>query len=132
MRLLRTLLASLRCTEHKFTRRISAEDVKAFTALSGDTNPVHDVDNGQGGIVHGAFLLSLVSAAVGTKCPGAGSRLVGLDETKFLGACPVGADVEVEVKIRDGTVRKLTFVEFWCRDAETGHVFLNGIATVRV
>jgi hypothetical protein len=57
-----------------FSRRLSQTDVDAFTALSGDSNPVH---RGPRAVVHGALLNALVSCAMGTLMPGPGSMVVG-------------------------------------------------------
>lgn len=59
-----------------FERTISREDVAAFAALSGDTNPLHiDVGYAEGTpfkkpIVHGMLLGALVSKLVGVYLPG--------------------------------------------------------------
>jgi len=59
-----------------FERSISQEDVSAFSALTGDANPLH-VDHEFGrnskfgkNIVHGMLLGSLFSTLVGMHCPG--------------------------------------------------------------
>ena len=60
----------------ELNREISAEDVAAFAALSGDVNPLHldpayaaQTNYGKP-IVHGAFQVALASALAGTQLPG--------------------------------------------------------------
>jgi len=73
----------------EFTRQISAEDVLAFAALSGDHNPLH-VDeqyaagtNYKGRIAHGAFLVGLASCMIGMHLPGQ-HVLLGSVNARFL------------------------------------------------
>lgn len=61
------------------TRIVSAADIDAFAALSGDTNPVHLDDEYargttfQGRIAHGMLSGAYISAVLGTKLPGPGA-----------------------------------------------------------
>ena len=61
------------------TRVVTASDVEAFAAVSGDTNPVHlDEDYAktttfQTRIAHGMLSGAYISAVIGTKLPGPGS-----------------------------------------------------------
>lgn len=61
------------------TRVVTANDVEAFAAVSGDTNPVHlDEDYAktttfQTRIAHGMLSGAYISAVIGTKLPGPGS-----------------------------------------------------------
>jgi 3-hydroxybutyryl-CoA dehydratase len=61
------------------TRPITAEDVEAFAAVSGDRNPVH-LDDAYarttpfgGRIAHGMLTGALISAVVSSKLPGPGA-----------------------------------------------------------
>lgn len=63
----------------QFERRLSAEVIQLFAAVSGDVNPVH-LDAGYAAstpfgepIGHGMWLGALVSAAIATRLPGPGS-----------------------------------------------------------
>jgi 3-hydroxybutyryl-CoA dehydratase len=89
---------------HTFTRTISAEDVARFAEVSGDDNPLHlDVEYAATTpfgrpIVHGAFLLAVVSKVLGRDYPGHGAVAVALS-AKFLRPVPVGSEITVEVKV---------------------------------
>ena len=60
------------------TKVVTANDVEAFAAVSGDTNPVHlDEDYAQTTtfqtrIAHGMLSGAYISAVIGTKLPGPG------------------------------------------------------------
>jgi 3-hydroxybutyryl-CoA dehydratase len=62
-----------------YTRVVQPEDIAAFAALSGDTNPVHLDEEYAAGtrfkvrIVHGLLTASYISTVLGTKLPGAGA-----------------------------------------------------------
>jgi acyl dehydratase len=95
-----------------FTKRLAADDVRAFATASGDTNRLH-LDAGfaeatrfEGPIVHGALVAGLVSAAL--------ARLPGLviylsQELRFVGPVPVGdtptATAEVVEELSGGRLR---------------------------
>ena len=51
--------------KYEMVRSISKVDVDGFAAISGDTNPIHF--EGETPIVHGAFLIAIVSGVIGTK-----------------------------------------------------------------
>jgi 3-hydroxybutyryl-CoA dehydratase len=63
-------------------RTVSAEDVEAFAALTGDTNPIHlDEDVASKSrfgrrVAHGMLVASYVSTLLGTKFPGTGTIYV--------------------------------------------------------
>ena len=91
---------------YAITRTISAEDVRVFADVTGDDNPLHvDAEYAkttQFGkpIVHGVFLLGLVSKLLGRDFPGHGSIAVSLS-AKFLRPVPVGEEVTIEVKVAE-------------------------------
>jgi len=90
----------------EWSRSISAADVQAFADVSGDDNPLHlDPDYAATTtfgepIVHGAFLLGIVSKVLGRDYPGHGSVAVSLS-AKFLRPVPVGSEVRFEVKVAE-------------------------------
>lgn|SRR5690606_35186714 len=89
-----------------WSRTVSADDVRAFAEVSGDDNPLH-LDPEYAAttpfgkpIVHGAFLLGIVSKVLGRDYPGHGAVAVALS-AKFLRPVPVGSEITVEVKVAE-------------------------------
>ncbi len=87
-------------------RVITAADVQTFAQLTGDDNPIH-VDEEYASttrfgkpIVHGVFLLGIVSKVLGRDFPGHGSVAVSIS-ARFLRPVPVGSEITVEVKITE-------------------------------
>ena len=86
-----------------FERFISAEDVKQFAGIVGDTNPVHLDETFakrsffKKRIVHGAFLAGLISKVLGVDFPGAGTIYIS-QNTIF--KRPVFVDTAVKVEVR--------------------------------
>ncbi|NND70379.1 MAG: MaoC family dehydratase [Rhodothermales bacterium] len=87
-------------------RVITADDVLLYAQLTGDDNPIH-VDEAYASetrfgkrIVHGAFLLGIISKVLGRDFPGHGSVAVSF-AVKFVRPVPVGSTVTVEVKIAE-------------------------------
>jgi len=118
-----------------FTKRITAEDVERFAALSGDTNRLHlddefaDGSRFGGRIAHGTLVSGLISAAL--------ARLPGLtiylsQDLEFRG--PVGLDdrvsavVEIVEDLGDGQFRLATTIE----NAESGTTVIDGEAVVLI
>ncbi len=112
----------------ELTRTVTAKDVQEFGRLTGDTNPIHF--DGDAAIVHGVYLLGLVSRAAGTVCPGPGSIVLNL-ESKFVRACPVGSTVRVVLERLDQ--RKISQFEFRCEDAADKRlIYVQGKLAIRV
>lgn len=68
----------------RFEVAVSAEDIRAFSALSGDHNPLHNdpayaatTEFGRP-IAHGAYLVGLVSRVLGMHIPGTRSLILGM------------------------------------------------------
>jgi 3-hydroxybutyryl-CoA dehydratase len=87
-----------------FERFISAEDVRQFAMIVGDTNPIH-LDAGYAEksffkkrIVHGAFLAGLISKVLGVDFPGEGTIYIS-QNTVFKRPVHVDTTVRVEVKV---------------------------------
>ena len=98
-----------------FERYISAEDVKKFAEVVGDSNPIH-LDEGfaensyfKKRIVHGAFLAGLISKALGMDFPGEGTVYIS-QNSSFKRPVFVDSTVKVEVKVThvDAEKRRLT------------------------
>ena len=107
---------------YTLSRTITASDVAAYASLTGDSNPVHSH------IVHGAFLLGLVGAAVGVGAPGA--VMLEMREARFVAPCKVGQAVRVEVERTE--VRKIEWCPFKVRDEEEKErIFVKGTVRIR-
>jgi acyl dehydratase len=91
---------------YTFERVITAEEVQMYAKLTGDDNPIHiDEEFAKGTrfgkrIVHGAFLLGVISKVLGRDFPGHGSVAVSF-AVKFVRPVPVGSTISVEVKIAE-------------------------------
>ena len=87
-------------------RTITAEDVQTFADVTGDDNPIHIDEEAAAQtrfgkpIVHGVFLLGVISKALGRDFPGPGCVAVSLS-ARFLRPVPVGSEVSVEVKVAE-------------------------------
>ncbi|WP_456425683.1 MaoC family dehydratase [Rhodocaloribacter sp.] len=87
-------------------RVITAEEVRAFAELSGDDNPIHvDEEYARGTrfgkpIVHGVYLLGIVSKVLGRDFPGHGSVAVNIS-CRFLRPVLVDSEATVEVRVAE-------------------------------
>lgn len=100
---------------YSFERFISAEDVRQFAAIVGDTNPVH-LDEAfaersffKKRIVHGAFLAGLISKVLGVDFPGEGTIYIS-QNTIFKRPVFVDTTVRVEVKVTSVDAEKRRLV----------------------
>jgi 3-hydroxybutyryl-CoA dehydratase len=84
----------------EITRAVTAADVEAFAAVSGDHNPVHmDEDFAKGGrIIHGMMAGAMISAVVGGKLPGPGAIYLS-QALRFRLPIKVGAEVTARVTV---------------------------------
>lgn len=90
--------------EATVSRTITETDLRNFSGVSGDTNPMHLNEEFagktvfKGCIVHGMLTASLISAVIGTKLPGPGC--IYMHQTlKFLAPVRVGDTVYATAKI---------------------------------
>ena len=104
----------------RVTRLITKDDVRKYGELVGDHNPVHEE------IVHGTFLLGLVSGVMASKVPGPGTVLTSLT-AKFVSPCHYPITVEVLVQV--GRVRRITTAHFTLLDKDSQKVFVTGEAS---
>jgi len=88
------------------SRTITETDLRNFSGVSGDTNPMHLNEEFASAtqfgscIVHGMLTASLISACIGTKLPGPGC--IYLNQTlKFLAPVYVGDTVYALVTVRE-------------------------------
>lgn len=92
--------------EATVSRTITETDLRNFSGVSGDTNPMHlneefaSQTQFGGCIVHGMLTASLISAVIGTKLPGPGC--IYMSQTlKFLAPVRVGDTVYATGKIKE-------------------------------
>ena len=109
-----------RTLQARVTRLITREDVKQYGELVGDHNPLHEE------IVHGTFLLGLVSGVMASRVPGPGTVLTSLT-SKFESPCFYPTTVEVVVEL--GRVRRLTTAHFTLQDKDSQKVIVRGEAS---
>ena len=89
---------------YEIRRFVSEHDVLTFAEITGDDNPLHvDAAYAEGTrfgyrIVHGVFLLGLISKVLGRDFPGPGSVAVSIS-CRFLRPVRVNSEVRVLVKI---------------------------------
>ena len=87
-----------------YSRTITDTDLRNFSGVSGDTNPMHLNEEYakstvfKGCIVHGFLTASLLSTVIGTKLPGAGCIYVS-QTLKFKAPVHVGETVYAKAKI---------------------------------
>jgi 3-hydroxybutyryl-CoA dehydratase len=88
------------------SRTITETDLRNFSGVSGDTNPMHLNEEYArntpfgGCIVHGMLTASLISAVIGTKLPGPGC--IYMNQTlKFLAPVRVGDTVYATATVRE-------------------------------
>lgn len=115
-------------------RVITAEEVRIFAELTGDDNPIH-VDEEYAEktrfgrpIVHGVFLLGIISKVLGRDFPGHGSVAVSIS-AKFVRPVPVGSEITVEVKIAE-KIDRLKHVRGRVYVYVDGKLALGGEATL--
>jgi 3-hydroxybutyryl-CoA dehydratase len=117
-------------------RVVGADDIDAFAAVSGDTNPVH-VDEAYakttsfgGRVAHGMLAASFISAALGTKLPGPGAVYVS-QSLKFRRAVKIGDEVTTQVTVKAIDARRgFVTLDTACRVG--GKVVVDGEAMVIV
>lgn len=119
-----------------FGKTITDADVLLFTAVSGDSNPVHlDEDwaattQFKGRIVHGMLTASMISAVLGTKLPGPGCIYVS-QTMRFLAPVRAGDTVRATATVRtiDRERRRVT-IDTVC--AVAGKPVVEGEAVLMV
>lgn len=117
-------------------QEVTADDVRRFAQLTGDTNPIHlneayAANTRFGGrIAHGLYTASLISAVLGTRLPGPGA--IYLSQTiKFRAPVFIGDTVtaQVEITALDPTRQRATF---FCTCSVGEKVVLDGEAQIMV
>lgn len=116
-------------------RTLNLNDIKAFAAVSGDTNPAHldpnyaDQTLFHGVIAHGMWGGALISSVLGNHFPGAGT--IYLDQTlHFKKPIRIGDTLTIKVTVisKDDAKKK---VELNCSiENQNGELVLDGVAKV--
>lgn len=113
---------------------VTAQDVEAFAAVSGDHNPVHldeayaKTTRFKGRIAHGMLVASYISTVLAAKLPGPGTVYLG-QSLSFKAPVRLGDKVEVRVTVSEVVADKgRAILKTQCRVGET--VVLDGEATV--
>ncbi|MDP3841874.1 MAG: bifunctional enoyl-CoA hydratase/phosphate acetyltransferase [Oxalobacteraceae bacterium] len=117
------------------TRTLSKQDIAAFAAVSGDTNPAHiDADYAantlfHGVVAHGMWGAALISKLLGTSLPGPGT--IYLEQTlHFLKPVRIGDTLHITATVIAKEELK-KHVQLDCQiKNQTGALVLSGIATV--
>lgn len=118
------------------SRTITETDLRNFSGVSGDTNPMHLNEEYAkqtpfgGCIVHGLLTASLISAVVGTRLPGPGCIYIG-QTLQFLAPVRVGDTVYAVVTVKELVpAKKRVILATQCLVKDK--VVIDGEATVRV
>lgn len=119
-----------------FAKTISEADIVLFTAVSGDTNPVHinqeyaEQTQFKGRVAHGMLTASLISTVLGTRLPGPGTIYMG-QNLRFTAPVPMGATVTATVTVckLEPAKRRVTLA---CRCSIGALTVVIGEAIVRV
>ena len=109
----------------KSVHKITDEKIRAFAALSGDSNPIHIDDKFakdspfKKRIAHGALISSFFSSLFATDLPGPGSIYIS-QNTKFRKPVYINDEVEAVVEITDiDTNRKRIYFKTYCLVGDT-------------
>lgn len=118
------------------SRTITETDLRNFSGVSGDTNPMHLNEEYAkstpfgGIIVHGMLTASLISAVIGTKLPGPGCIYMS-QSLKFLAPVRVGDTVYATATVKTLTPGKnhvLLSTQCFVKDT----MVLDGEALIKV
>ncbi len=89
-----------------YERHISQEDIRRFSEITGDDNPIHTdpefaaKTKYKQPIAHGAFLIGLVSKILGHDFPGHGAIAVALS-SRFIRPVPVDSTLRLELQVTE-------------------------------
>jgi 3-hydroxybutyryl-CoA dehydratase len=118
------------------SRTITETDLRNFSGVSGDTNPMHLSEEFAkttpfgGTIVHGMLTASLISAVIGTKLPGPGCIYMS-QSLKFLAPVRVGDTVYATCTVKElFPEKKRVLLDTKCYVKET--VVVEGEALIKV
>jgi 3-hydroxybutyryl-CoA dehydratase len=119
-----------------FSKTITEADILLFSAVCGDTNPVHlDQEFAattlfKGRVAHGMLSASLLSTVFGTKLPGPGAIYVS-QNIRFTAPVRISDTVVARVTVESIDMAK-RFVKFSCVCTVGNKSVIEGDATLRV
>lgn len=118
------------------SRTITETDLRNFSGVSGDTNPMHLNEEYasetvfKGPIVHGFLSASLISAVIGTRLPGPGCIYMS-QSLKFLAPVRVGDTVYAVATVKHiDTEKHRVTIDTKCYVKDT--VVIDGEALIKV
>ncbi|MDD3832218.1 MAG: MaoC family dehydratase [Clostridia bacterium] len=118
------------------TKTFTDEDVRKFSQVSLDTNPIHlDEEAAKNSIfgrriVHGIATCGLISAVLANKLPGAGTIYLG-QEARFTAPVFLGDTITAEceiIELRDD--KHIVKLQTTCTNQD-GKAVITGVATVK-
>ena len=122
--------------EASYVRRVSADDLDTFAALTGDSNPLHlDEDFAsstifKGRIAHGMLTATYISAILGTQLPGPGAIYIS-QTLNFRAPVRIGDEVIATARVTDLFPEKKRAL-FTCDCSVSGKTVLEGDALLLV
>ena len=119
-----------------YSKTITESDIILFSAISGDTNPLHSnaefasSTRFKGRIAHGMLTASLISAVIGTKLPGPGSIYLS-QSLRFKAPVRIGNTATAAVTITKLIPeKKIVELKTICKVSK--NIVLDGEATILV
>jgi len=122
--------------EARYVRRVLEQDVHAFAALTGDTNPIHlDEEYAagtmfKGRIAHGTLTASYISTILGTLLPGPGAIYIS-QSLNFRGPVRIGDEVISMARVLELLPAKKRAI-LTCHCSVGGKTVLEGEALMMV
>jgi phosphate acetyltransferase len=116
-------------------RRVNADDIKLFAAVSGDVNPAHldaqyaATDIFGHVVIHGMWTGSMISTVLGTALPGPGTIYLS-QELRFRKPVAPGDTITATVTVREKRADKHVVVLDTCCTNQHDEDVLTGTATV--